>query len=137
VSKSYLSRVTLVVEGADYGIWETIGAINGTSGISKRATGGGGPIKARPGRQTMEDVTLAKEYEPDLHAGEFRTLMTQRGWGKATASFQPISPSDNSPIGEPVVVSGILSRAQLSGGDANSDDEMMIEVELALDGELG
>jgi hypothetical protein len=137
VSKSYLSRVTLNVEGVDYGIFESISAINGTSGTSKRATGGGGPIKARPGRQTMENVTLAKEYEPDLHAGEFRTLMTNRGWGRATASFQPISPSERSAIGEPVVVSGILERVQLSGGDANSDDEMMLEVELSLDGELG
>ncbi len=100
---------------------------------SKYPPGGNQPEKAMGGRQTVENVTLSGEYQPEIHQSIIAWLESRRGRGKATVVEQPID-DEGDTIGEPETWTGLVKSVNRGEYDAESSDAREVEIEISTHG---
>ena len=127
------STVKLIVAGREMPMTFSKREGGGVSaGGSKYRRGGGAPERAQGGPGTVENVTLAGEYMPELHATDFAFLEANLN-APCTCIEQTLG-EDNSVVGPPETWTGKLEAVMRGEYDANSTDTREFEVEINTDG---
>lgn len=103
-----------------------------TSADVKSVRGAGAVEKARGGRQTVGNVTIAREFDTSLD--DLVWLGSQRGRAPMNVIRQPLDP-EGAPYGKAQVFSGILMAVRPGEGDNMSDSDLdEYELEMSCDG---
>lgn len=130
-------RVSLRVEGDDFGVFDSFSGGETDSDDPKHRAGGMGPEEALGGPPSVGNITIARNYRRDRgDAGVVRRLRNNIGRGRAVVRKQSLDP-DGNPFGEPDVYRGILKRITPPEHDSNSADPALLEVEVTCDQEVG
>lgn len=126
-------RVTLFVDGTDYGVWDTLsgGAID--SEETKYSPGGMAPEISLGGRQTTENVTLGRYYDLERDHQTIKTLIGRVGKGDAEIVKQPLD-ADGNVFGSPITYGGKLKSINPPEHDSMSSDVAMVEAEISVAG---
>jgi hypothetical protein len=127
-------RTTASVDGTPLGEFETFTGGELTSEDIKHARGAGQPEQAKGGRQTVGNVTIAREYNAD--SDDLHWLSDRRGKGDMVVTRQPLD-DDYNPKGRPIVYSGKLMRVAPGESDVNSGDIDSFELEMSCNGRVG
>lgn len=126
-----LVRTTASVDGVPLGEFRSFAGGELTSADIKAPRGAGQTEMARGGRQTVGNVTVAREEDGtvDLH-----WLGSRRGRGRMTVTRQPLD-ADLNPRGKGITYTGILLRVAPGEGDSGSDTDLdEFELEMSCDG---
>lgn len=128
-------RVTLVVDGRDYGVFDTAPAPDLGSTVSTHRPGG--EIHERPvaGLPSAGTVNLSRGYARARDADLLQHALRRRGWGPATLTYYDTDPEMN-PIGRPRQHKGILQNAQAPDYDSNSSDPGQFRLTLSVGSEV-
>jgi hypothetical protein len=127
--------VTVSIDGRDFGVWRAREGGEGDSEEIKMRLGGMGPQVSLGGAQTMENVTVRKEFDLDGIANDVPWLMAGRGRLAATINSQPLD-NDGNAHGRRVTWNGILKQVVYPEYDAEGTDPAEIELEISTDGNL-
>lgn len=126
------ARVTLTVDGVDYGVWDKKKGGQVEADDSKFSPGGMGRPISLGGRAKTENVTLSRLNTKDVV--RFTPALRSRvGKGAAVVKVQFLDENDAA-FEDPDVWTGTLTRVTPPEHDSESDDAAMIEVEIATDG---
>lgn len=126
--------VSLTVDGRQIPItFSKRGGGTADSEENKYAPGGNQPEKAQGGRQTVENVTLAGEYQPEIHQTIVSWMESRRGIGKATCVEQPTD-DEGDPAGAPETWTGVLKSVTRGEYEAGSNDTRELELEISTNG---
>lgn len=127
------STVKLIVNGREMPMTFSKREGGGVSaGGSKYRRGGNEPERAQGGPGTVENVTLAGEYLPELHASDFAYLESNLN-AECTVIEQTLD-NGGAVVGQPETWTGILEAVMRGEYDANSTDTREFEVEINTDG---
>lgn len=120
--------VTLIVDNVDYGTWSNRTGGNREAESTVHKPGGMRDPIALGGSPMTDAVVLRKLTDPDTEAA----LHALVGKGRAKVTSQPL---DESGIAykRATVWEGVLSACRPAEHDANSQDEAMLEVEVAVE----
>lgn len=126
-------RVTLTVDGNDWGVFETRtgGKTNGNSGTTK--PGGMGPQIALGGTPTVEPVTLTRNYDRVRDHDRADQLTNRAGRARCVCKQRPLD-ADANAYGKSIVWTGILNAVDLPEHDANASDSAVMTLEITPDG---
>jgi hypothetical protein len=103
-----------------------------SAGGSKYRPAGNMPEKAQGGPGTVENVTLAGEYEPELHSSDFEFLRASLN-APCVVVEQHVG-AGNAAVGAPKTWTGLLEGVNEGEYDANSTDTREFEIEINTDG---
>lgn len=121
------SQVSVTIDGAPFGIWDSLSGGATTASLTKRRPGGTRREKASRGRATTDDLTVGKEYELDSDVDRLRGLRPRVGRAAVVVTDQPLD-DDDVPFGQPTTYTGILSSLSTGDVDSDSDDFRMCEI---------
>jgi hypothetical protein len=132
-----LVRTTASVQRAD-GTWLILGEFRSFSGGEltsadiKAVRGAGQAERARGGRQTVGNVTVARE---DDGAVDLKYLATRRGKAAMTVTRTPLDDDGNVLSAGAITYTGKLMRVGPGEGDASADTDLdEFELEMSCDG---
>lgn len=125
-----LIRTTASVAGKPLGEFRSFTGGELTSADVKSVRGAGQPERARGGRQTVGNVTVAREEDGGV---DLLWLGSQRGRGRMVVTRQPLD-EDLNPRGNAMTYTGILMRVAPGEGDAGADSDLdEFELEMSCD----
>jgi hypothetical protein len=110
--------VTVTIDGAPIGVFDSRTGGETDSDITKRNTGTGPKVYAS--RSATGDVTVVRGYERERDHELARGLERRAGRALMTVSEQPLD-EDGNPWGKPKVWSGVLK--SVDSGEVDSDSE--------------
>jgi hypothetical protein len=126
-------RTTASVDGRPLGEFDTFSGGDPSAEDVKHARGAGGVERSRGGRQTVDNVTIGREYDTDI---DLHWLAARRGKpGLMTVTRQPLD-DDYNPKGRPLVYTGTLIKITPSDEDANGNAIDMFQLEMSCDGNV-
>lgn len=128
-------QCTVTVDGRNLGVFRGRTGGAGDSEETKMRLGGMGPQVSLGGPQTMENVTVTKEFDLDGIANDVPWLMAGRGRLSASVVVQPLD-EDGNAHGRRVTWTGKLKQVTYPDHDAEGNDPAEIELEIATDGTL-
>jgi hypothetical protein len=129
-----LVRTTASVDGVPLGEFRTFTGGALTSAEIKSPRGAGQGEVARGGRQTVENVTIAREDQGEV---DLKWLASRRGRGRMVVTRQPLD-DDGNPRGKGITYTGILLRVAPGEGDTGSDTDLdEFELECSTDSVIG
>jgi hypothetical protein len=128
-------EVSVTLDGRSLGIWDTISGGAITSAELKYRPGGMRAQRSLGGSKTVENVTIARLYDEEVHA-LMPSLEGAVGNGRIVASKQLLTPK-GAPVGSPLVYSGTLQSVSPPDHDSESDDAGRLEIEVSTDGTVG
>lgn len=133
-------RVSLVIAGHDFGVWDGKDGGEVDSDSTTYRPGNMGPARALAGAVTTGNVTLRRQYGSDMHEvapnarkSELQLLLTLAGKGKGTVKQRPLG-DDGQAFGPTITYACVLKRVLPPTHDSMSSDANMIEIELTVDG---
>lgn len=85
------------------------------------------------GRQTFEDVTINRVWDPQRDRPLLADLLAARATARIIVSDQPLGP-DYLPIGDPIVFGGILSDVNYPDADSESNTAARLVLVMNCDG---
>lgn len=121
------SLVTVTVDGAPLGVFDTRTGGESDSEVAKRHVGGKATQQVYNGLRTVGDVTVSRGYERERDHELARTLEKRCGLASAAVSEQPLDDEGN-PWGKPKTWTGKLKSVNTGDYDAASGDPRMIEL---------
>lgn len=127
MSSQSQSLITVVIDGAPCGVWDTRSGGETTADVSKRRPGGSLNEKATRGRSTTGDVTVSREYERERDIELGRRLRTRVGKATVVVTEQPLD-DDDVAWGTPTTWTGVLTGINTGDVDSDSDEPRMCEV---------
>lgn len=134
-ARQHQFRVTLAVDGVDYGIFDTFSGGQGGAESDKYAAGNMGDEESQGGRQTRENVTISRQYRRGRDTVSHKQLDAKRGKGNAVVTKQPLD-ADRNAYGAPDIYRGTLVGATGPDHDSNSSDASMVEYEIEVVGSI-
>jgi hypothetical protein len=130
-------RVTLSVNGVDYGVWDkkTGGDVQAT--ITKHRPGGMGDEETYGGQPETTDVVLTrvKKRRDRDDIAKIRTLRTLVGIARAVVVEQPLD-QDKNAWGDPTVYNGVVMRVSGADVDSTANDPDLYEVGISTNGNV-
>lgn len=130
-------RVTLSVDGQDFGVWDkkTGGDVQAT--ITKHRPGGMGPEETYGGQTEITDLVLTrvKKRKDRDDIAKIAVLRNRIGRGHAVVVEQPLDQDANA-YGPPSVHTGVLQRVSGADVDSTSNDADMYEVGISTNGTI-
>ena len=128
-------RVTVHIDWpglGDMGIWARRTGGNADSEETKFPPGGMEEEIALGGRQTVDNVTVARLYDRAV-LPKRRLLLQARGNARVSVHDQVLD-RNKDPLGSPAVWTGVLKAFTLPDADSTSNDPALVELELSSDG---
>jgi hypothetical protein len=125
--------ITLSVDNADYGIWDTFNGGEGDSEESKYSPGGMEPEISLGGRQTLGNITVGRYLDRGRDWPKIKTLYGKRGRGRCTVGVTPLQ-FDGSRGGDPLTYTGTLKQVTMPDVDSTGGDAAILELEITVDG---
>lgn len=133
-SREDTARVTVVIDGVDYGVFDKLTGGSGDSEEAKYRPGGMGHQIALGGSQTVENVTVSRYFDLDRDGPVYKRWMARRGRARATITKQPLD-IDGNAFGEPLVYGqAVLKQVTPPDHDSQSNDVAMVELEFSTSG---
>ncbi len=119
-------RVTLTVDGVNYGTWDK--KTGGKSGSNTGAfpPGGLGDPEVISGPKVVDQLTLNRAYRPTDHDNA-AALLAAVGKGQCVVKQLPLD-ADGNAYGSPIVWNGLLASVQIPDHDSTSSNPAMLEV---------
>lgn len=127
MSTSQQSLVTVTLDGATIGTFDTMSGGDITAEPTKRRSGGMGPLKSYGALPDYDDVTVSRVAERERDHELQRRLRTRVGKANASISDQPLD-DDGAPWGRPTVYTGRLIGMTPGEVDSESSDPRMFEL---------
>lgn len=128
-------RVTLTVDGRDYGVWDKKTGGSADSNNTVYHPGGMAPQKSLGGQPIYDVLTLERLYELERDHDNLPGLLAAAGHGKAVAKQLPLDVNGQA-YGRPIVYIGLLKKVQPPSHDSTSTNPAMLAVEISLDGPI-
>lgn len=127
-----LIRTTASVAGTPLGEFRTFTGGELTSADIKSVRGAGQSERARGGRQTVGNVTIAREDDGTI---DLKWLASQRGRAVMAVTRTPLDDDGNPQNARAITYTGKLMRVSPGEGDAASDTDLdEFELEMSCDG---
>jgi hypothetical protein len=127
-------RVSLTVDGEDWGVWDTKTGGKVGANILTYLPGGMGPQIALPGgAPTIDTVSLSRIYDRVRDHPRLGTLLDRIGKARCVVKQRPLD-ADGNGSGKSIVWRGTLASADPPATDGNSDTAALITVEIAPEG---
>lgn len=105
-----------------------------TSADIKSTPGAGKTEVARGGRQTVGNVTIAREDDGTL---DIKALSDMRGRARMSVTRTPLDESGNPLTARAITYTGVLMRVSPGDGDNASDTDLdEFEIEISCDGKI-
>lgn len=131
MARKDLVRTTASVDGTPIGEFRSFTGGELTSADIKSVSGAGKVERARGGRQTVGNVTIAREDDGSV---DLNWLASRRGKAAMTVTRQPLD-DDGNPRGKGITYTGKLMRVSPGEGDAQADTDLdEFELEMSCDG---
>lgn len=127
MSSSQQALISVTVDGRPLGVFDTRTGGGTTSEVSKRRSGGMGPIKQYRSLPNYEDVTVSRVAENERDHELARWLDTRVGRAEAVVSEQPLD-ENGSAWGRPRTWVGTLMAANPPGRDSESAEAVLYEL---------
>jgi hypothetical protein len=126
-------RVTLTVDGVDYGVWQkkTGGKTSGNTTTIK--PGGMAPQVSRGGSPTTDTITLTRNYDRVRDHTRLGKLRAGVGQAVCVVKIQPLDASGVA-YGSPDVYNATLDAVSPPDTDAESNNSAEISVDLTING---
>lgn len=129
-------KVTLSIDGTDFGVWDKMTGGEKDSDESKYKPGGMAPEVSLGGSSTVNNITLSRLYELPRDHPLLPTLFAKVGKGIAVISKQPLD-IEGAVFGKPTVYNAVLKQVTPPDHDSMSSDAAMIELEFSPSGVIG
>ncbi len=126
--------VTVTVDGAPLGVFDTLTGGEVTSDITRWRSGGMGASRALGGMAEIGDVTVSRLYDRARDHEAVRRLYSRVGKARASASKQPLDP-DGNVFGKPITYQGVLQAVTPGDADSNSADADTFELVITPEGD--
>lgn len=123
------SLVTVVVDGVNYGTWETRTGSQITADHQKVRLGGMGPEVVVPAAGSRDNVTVSHVFDAYMST-KYKTLDKAVSNGASMSVTWTPMRTASTPLAEGQTVTGYISRCSLPDADANSNDVAYIELEM-------
>jgi hypothetical protein len=121
------SLITVVVDGASLGVFDTRSGGESSADVTKYRPGGMQKQKTRGGLPDQGDVTVGREFETERDNEVARMLRGRAGRAPMSVTDQPLD--DNGvPFGKPTTWVGRLQSVNTGDSDSNSNDGRMLEL---------
>ncbi len=120
--------VSVNVNGADLGIWDSFGGGDTTAKVAHHRPGGMGPEKLYRGLPTYAAVTVGRAYERARDHEQVRLMQTLVGVASMTVTKQPLD-ENRQAWGKPIVYRGKLSGVKPGKADSTSENVDMCELD--------
>lgn len=128
-------KVSLTLNGEDWGTWDTFSGGAVESEETKYRPGGMAPQVSLGGATTVTNITIARLYEALRDHGNVHRLMQLAGKATAVVKKQPLD-VDGNPFGRPLTYTGKLMNVTPPDHDSESSDAARIELEISTDGSV-
>lgn len=127
-----LVRTTASVDGTPLGEFRSFSGGELTSADIKSVRGAGQTERARGGRQTVGNVTIAREDDGSV---DLKHLATRRGKAAMTVTRTPLDENGDPQNARAITYTGKLLRVGPGEGDAQADTDLdEFELEMSCDG---
>lgn len=127
MSTQQQSLVSVTIDGAPLGVFDTLSGGDVSAEPAKHRSGGMGTQKAYAALGDTDDVTVSRVYERERDHDLLRRLRPRVGRGVATITDQPLD-DDGARWGKPTVYIGRLSKIAPGEVDSESGDPRMYEL---------
>jgi hypothetical protein len=127
------NSVSVVVDGRNLGVARTRSGGEVGSDTTKIRPGGMAPSLAFPGPREVDTLTVAILYRHGTTPGLFDWLRARAGRSRAEVIQQPLDPNGSPGFETPYTWGGVLSQVGGMEADADSNDGMVIELEIEPD----
>lgn len=128
------SRVTLIVDGRNLGVWDDKTGGDSDSNSTQYFQGGMGPRISLGGTQQVNNIVLSR-LEDDSVIAFAKWLVSRSGKGKAVCSQQKLDDEGN-PVGDPIVWTGKTKRSKYADVQSQSNSPAQFECEIEVDGAI-
>jgi hypothetical protein len=132
-SRQSTFRVSLSVDGVDYGVWEkkTGGKTSGNTQVLK--PGGMGPQQSLGGTPTTDTLTLTRNFDRVRDQPMLGQLRAGVGRSLCVAKVQPLD-ADGNAYGNADVYNGTLDAVAPPDVDSSSDSSAEISIDIVVTG---
>jgi hypothetical protein len=120
------SLISVTVDGAPLGIFDTLSGGATTADATKRRAGGG-QLKSYAALPDTDDLTVSRDYDRERDHEKLRELRRRVGRAPVSVSEQPLD-DDGAPWGKPTTYTGRLTGVNPGDADSNSGDVRMLEL---------
>jgi hypothetical protein len=125
-------RVTLTIDGKNYGVWDKKTGGDVDSNELKYRPGGMGPIQSMGGTRVTNNITLQRDYDRVRDHDHVNEFLKAVGKKRATVHQQPLD-LDGNPYGKAIHWHGVFKRVLAPDHDSEGSGAAMIEVEISVD----
>lgn len=133
MSRMNQERVTLTVEGQDFGVWDSFEGGEIASEDTKHREGGMGDEISLGGVSTRGTITIARLYRVERDHPRYKELdRLCRESARCGLVRQKLLPN-KAPTGDPVNYTGTLTKVTLPNHDSTSSDKAMFALEISAD----
>lgn len=132
VLKQFDAEVTCVIDGEEFGPWDTWDPPEASGNTARYRAGGQRNAVRTRGLPEFGTGSLTKALVGDDELGQFKRLHRRVGVARMEVTEQPLDPNGD-PFGDPVVWTGLLEQVEMSDYDADGDDNRTVTVEIAPD----
>lgn len=129
-------RVTLNVDGENFGVWDKKTGGDVDSNELKYRPGGMAPIQSMGGTTVPANVVLQRDYDRVDDHDRINTLLSKVGKVRATVHQQPLDFNGNA-YGKAVIWHGTFKRVLVPDVDSEGNAASLIEVEVSVDEHKG
>jgi len=125
-------KVTLMVDGLGYGIWDKKTGGELDSDELKYHPGGMAPVISLGGKKLPGNITLQREYDGDNDGSNVAVLFPKVGSARATVKQNTLDFDGNS-YGKQIVWKGILKKVSVPDVDSEGNAAALMEIEISVD----
>lgn len=126
-------RVTLTLDGDDYGTWQKKTGGKTSGNVTKIKPGGMAPEQSLGGVPTTDTITITRNYDRDRDHAKIGTLKARAGKAVGVLKQQPLDPDGNA-YGRPIVWNVTLDGVQEPDVDSESTNSAEISLDLTVNG---
>lgn len=132
-SRQSTFRVTLTVDGVDWGVWEKKTGAKTSGNTQTLKPGGMAPQVSLGGTPTTDAITLSRNYDRVRDHQNIGQLLAGVGKVVCVVKQQPLD-ADGNAYGNPVAWNGTLDAVSVPDVDAASDNSADITVDITVNG---
>ena len=132
VNRTDQERVTVNINGTDFGVWDAFSGGGVSSEDTKNRPGGMEPEESLGGPKSRDAFTVSRLFRADRDLPAFVALDQLCGSGRVVAKRQALN-SDRSPAGSPITYTGTLMKVTPPDHDSNSGDRATFSIEVSAD----
>jgi len=132
-SRQSTFRVTLSVDGVDWGVWEKKSGAKTSGNTQTLKPGGMAPQVSLGGTPTTDTITLTRNYDRIRDHQNVGQLLAGVGRAVCVVKQQPLD-ADGNAYGSPIVYNGTLDAVAPPDVDSSSDNSAEISVDITVNG---